>query len=141
MAAFASVAWPPVETMLSDKTLSRIASWDPLVTQTIEEHSSPGDYVLAPGAPVLLVSMDRRNPYSLGEPTDTMLPYVPWLPPKLQMDGLRQQLEQNLPKVCYFPDWFRPQQRMWDELLYKPLLVKHGYIKLDDRLWYLPDSH
>lgn len=141
MAAFLFVAWAPTRIMLTEaRSLHPIATWDPLVTEAIERHSKPGDYVLAPGVPVIFVALDRRNPYPLGGPSDDILPYLPAAGPKLQLEALRQQLEQNLPKVCYFADWFRPKQRMWHELLYDPLLAKHQYIKVSDSLWYLPDS-
>jgi hypothetical protein len=141
LAAFLFVAWTPTQIMLTEACSHyRIATWDPLVTETIERHSKPGDYVLAPGAPVIFVALNRKNPYPLGGPSDAILPYLLAVPPKLQMESLHQQLEQNLPKVCYFPEWFRPQQNEWHELLYDPLLAKHHYVKVNDELWYLPES-
>ena len=56
------------------------------------------------------------------------------------MESLRAELEKHLPKVCYFAGWFRPRQQKWHELLYDPLLAKYHYIKVDDRLWYLPEG-
>jgi hypothetical protein len=141
MAAFLFVAWAPTQIMLKEaRRHYSLAGWDPLVSETIERHSKPGDYILAPGVPVIFVALDRKNPYPLGGPSDDILPYLRAANPKLQLEALRQQLEQNLPKVCYFADWFRPQQKMWHELLYDPLLVKYRYIQVSDSLWYLPDE-
>lgn len=141
MTAFLFVAWAPTQIMLREiRSHHNIATWDPLVTETIERHSKPGDYILAPGVPVIFVALDRRNPYPLGGPSDDLLPYLSGANSKLQMEVLRQQLEQNLPKVCYFAEWFRPKQKLWHELLYEPLLAKYQYIKVNDSLWYLPDG-
>jgi hypothetical protein len=141
LTAFLFVARTPTQIMLIEaRSHYRIATWDPLVSETIERHSKPGDYILAPGVPIIFVALDRRNPYPLGGPADDILPYLPAANPKLQMEALRQQLEQNLPKVCYFADEFRHNQTRWHELLYDPLLAKHQYIKVNDSLWYLPDS-
>jgi hypothetical protein len=135
------VAWAPTRSMLTESSNRRVTFWDPFVTETIERHSKPGDYVLAPGVPVLLVALDRKNPYPLGGPTDDVLPYLPAAVPTLQMEALRHQLESNLPKVCYFVEWFRPQQQRWHELLYDPLLVKYHYVQVDEGLWYLPEGN
>lgn len=141
MAVFLFVAWTPTRVMLTDARGNHgIARWEPLVAETIERHSKRGDYILAPGVAVIFVALDRKNPYPLGGPPDELLPYLPVANPKLQIESLREQLEQNLPKVCYFAESFRPKQKRWHELLYDPLLAKHQYIKVNDRLWYLPEG-
>ena len=141
LATFIFVAWSPTQLMLTEaRSYHPIATWDPLVRETIERHSKPGDYILVPGIPVIFVALDRRNPYPLGGPSDDILPYLPAASPKLQMEALRQQLEQNLPKVCYFEDLYPPNQKMWHELLYDPLLAKYHYVKVNDHLWHLPDG-
>lgn len=140
VAAFGFVSWTPLKTMAAESYSRRVASWDPLVSEVIEQHSAPGDYVLAPGAPTIFVAFNRQNPYPLGGPSDVILAYEPTFPPSLRMDALRKQLEQNLPKVCYFPEWFEPQQRQFHELLYDPLLRKHNYVRVNDTLWHLPDA-
>lgn len=139
-AALAFVGWGPIASMLAESYSPRVANWDPIVTEIIEQHSAAGDYVLAPGVPTILVALHRRNPYVLAGPSDNILPYVPALPSRCQVDSLRQQLEQNLPKVCYFPAWFRPEQKLCQQWIYQPVLSKHNYKKVDETLWYLADE-
>lgn len=140
-ALFLFVAKRPTAVMWAQRNYNPpIASWDPIVTETIERHSQPGDYLLATESPLIYVAVNRKNPIPVIAATDEVLPYMAIENPKLQMESLRQQLEQNLPKVCYFADSFRPKQKRWHELLYDPLLAKHQYIKVNDRLWYLPDG-
>ena len=140
LALFLIVAKPSTERMLSEEPPGYSLPWDSVVTTTIEEHSKPGDYILATEGPVIFVALNRRNPIPLGAPTDDLLPYMETANSMLQMQSLRAQLERNLPKVCYFAGWLRPHQKLWHELLYDPLLVKYHYIKVDERLWYLPDG-
>src|SRR2546423_899513 len=97
-AAIVFVGWGPTTSMLAESYSPRVASWDPIVTEIIEQHSAAGDYVLAPGTPTILVALHRKNPYVLAGPSDSILPYVPALPPRCQLESLRHQLEQNLPK-------------------------------------------
>jgi hypothetical protein len=141
LAGFVFAAWTPVPALARESYPRRVANWDSLVTEIVEQHSGPGDYVLAPGVPTVLVALNRRNPYPLGGPSDAVLPFLADLPSDLQLEALRAQLEQNLPKVCYFPEWFRPHQDRWHELLYDPLLRKYNYVKVNETLWYLPDTH
>lgn len=135
--ALVFVGWRPTTSMLTESYSPRVASWDPIVTEIIEQHSAAGDYVLAPGVPTILVALHRKNPYVLAGPSDNILPYVSALPRRCQIDSLRQQLEQNLPKVCYFPAWFRPEQKLCQQWIYQPVLSKHNYKKVDETLWYL----
>jgi hypothetical protein len=135
-ALFSFVASGPIRVLLVEKLSSPAVSWDPLVVETIEGHSKPGDYVLATGGPLILVAMDRRSPYLV----DERLPSLAAANSALQMDPLRAELEEHLPKVCYFPKWIRPSQRVLHELLYDPLLAEHHYIKVNDELWYLPED-
>jgi len=140
LALFLYVASGPVRVMLAEPRRSSIISWDPLVIETIEKHSKPGDYILATEGPLIYVAMNRRAPIPVANPADDVLPYLMAENPML-MESLRDQLEKNLPKVCYFAGWFRPRQKLWHELLYDPLLVKYHYITADGRLWYLrPDD-
>ncbi len=138
---FLFVAKTPTQIIFAEKLSGYSPPWDSLVTETIEKHSKPGDYILATEGPVIYVAMNRRNPIPVGGPADDILPYMAAANPTLQMESLRAELEKHLPKVCYFAGWFRPHQKKWHELLYDPLLAKYHYIKVDDRLWYLPDSH
>lgn len=106
----------------------------------VERHSKPGDYILATEGPLIYVAMNRRAPLPVPNPADEVLPYLAAENSMLKMDVLRDQLERNLPKVCFFEGSFRPRQKLWHKLLYDPLLEKYHYIKVDDRLWYLPDA-
>jgi 4-amino-4-deoxy-L-arabinose transferase-like glycosyltransferase len=138
---FLFVAKPQTQVMLAEKPAGYLLPWDFIVTETIEGHSRPGDYILAPEGPVIYVAMNRRCPLPVAGPSDDILPYMAVANSTLQMESLHTELEKNLPKVCYFPGRFHLRQKMWHELLYDPLLAKYHYIKVDDRLWYLPDSH
>jgi hypothetical protein len=137
---FFFVALPPVRTMLAVTGFPRVVLWDPVVADTIEKHSKPGDYILAPEGPLIYVVTKRKNPLFVVNPPDTLLPYLKDADPRLQIDSLQAELERNLPKVCYFAGWMRPNQEMWHQLLFDPILVKHGYVRVNDGLWYLPDE-
>lgn len=137
-AVFLFVATGPTRRVLAERLSRPILSWDPLVVETIEKHSNPGDYVLAPAGPLILVAMNRKNPYNLASPVDDILPYLGAEHPERTLESLRSQLERNLPKVCYFASSMRPRQKKWHELLYDPLLVKYQYVRVNDNLWYLP---
>lgn len=140
-ALFVFVAKQPTAVIFAQQYYSpQIGSWEPIVAETIQRHSRPGDYILATESPLIYVAMNRENPIPVIGADDGILPYMAVENPQLQMDALRQQLEQNLPKVCYFASWYRPQQQLWHELLYDPLLEKYNYIQVNDRLWYLPDG-
>jgi hypothetical protein len=137
---FFFVAKAPIQEALAEKPAGYTLPWDSIVTETIEQHSKPGDYILAPEGPVIYVAMNRRCPLPVAGPPDDILPYMASASSTLQMESLRAELEKNLPKVCYFAGWLRPRQKKWHELLYDPILAKHHYVKVNDRLWYLPGS-
>jgi hypothetical protein len=114
--------------------------WDPLLIQTIEQHSKPGDYILTTEGPLLYVATNRKSPLGINFFVDEILPYVTAENRVLQMEILRENLEKHLPKVCYFPAWLRPRQDKYHELLFDPLLLKYNYTKVNDFIWYLPDA-
>jgi hypothetical protein len=128
------------KTVLQQPTAYHPYEWDPLVVQTIEQHSKPGDYILTTEGPLLYVAMDRQNPIGLNFFVDEILPYVTGENRMLKMEILRADLEKHLPKVCYFPAWIRPRQNRWHELLFDPLIAKHHYVKVNELLWYLPEE-
>jgi hypothetical protein len=140
-ALFLFVAKRPTEVMLAQQHYNpQIVSWDPIVTETIEQHSQPGDYLLATEGPLIYVVMNRKHPIPVGGFTDEILPYMATENSMLRMDSLRDELEKHLPKVCYFAGQLRPRQKMWHELLYDPLIKKYHYVQVNDRLWYLPED-
>ena len=136
---FLFVAGGSIRVMFAEAYTHRVVSWDPLVLETIDEHSKPGDYILATEGPLIYVATNRKNAIPVAAADDSLLPYLGAESPSLQIDSLRDQLERNLPKVCYFAGpSFRSRQEMWHELLYDPLLRKHHYVQVNGRLWYLP---
>lgn len=140
-ALFLFVAKQPTEVMFTQQYyIPQIGVWDPIVVETIERHSQPGDYILSTESPLLYVVMNRKSPIPVSGADDGILPYMAAENPQLQMEFLRNELEKNLPKVCYFAGWYRPRQKMWHELLYDPLIIKHHYVQVNDRLWYLPEE-
>jgi hypothetical protein len=126
--------------VLAQEAMFQHVPWDPLLIQTIEEHSKPGDYILTTEGPLLYVDLNRKSPLGINFFVDEILPYVTARNRVLQMEILRDNLEKHLPKVCYFPAWLRPRQDKYHELLFDPLLLKHNYIKVNEFIWYLPDS-
>jgi hypothetical protein len=135
MGLFLFVARSPTQTMLTEKSLGYSLPWGPLVTETIERHSKPGDYVLQTGGYLVYPAMNRRYPMSV---TPEFFPYLAPNNPRMQVESLRDDLEKNLPRVCYFAGRVFPQQKIWQESLYDPLLAKYHYVKVNDELWYLP---
>jgi hypothetical protein len=138
--AFLFVAWTPTRPMLGPAPLPKLVSWEPIVTETIEQRSGPNDYILATEGPLIYAVLNRKIPIPVIGADDGILPYMAIENPQLQMDALREQLERNLPKVCYFAGWYRPRQKLWHELLYDPFLAKYHYVQVNDRLWYLPED-
>jgi hypothetical protein len=115
-------------------------TWDPIVIETIERHSKPGDYVLSTQELFLYVDLNRRAPLGTQMFLDEVLPYVTVGNPHLSMDALRVDLERHLPKVCFFGSWLRSRQQRFHQELFDPLLAKYHYVQVNDRLWYLPDG-
>jgi hypothetical protein len=134
---FLFVAWNPTGDMLADKYAGYSLPWDPLVTETIERHSKPGDYVLETGGYLIYPAMDRKYPLSV---TPEFAPYLTTKNGTMRMESLREELEKNLPKVCSFAERGFPQEKSWREQLYDPLLAKYHYVKVTEKLWYLPDG-
>ena len=127
-------------TVLKQPVAYQERAWDPLVVQTINRHSGPGDYILTTEGPLIYVAMNRKGPLGLNFFVDEILPYLTSDNRTLKIDLLFATLEKNLPKVCYFPSWLRPRQHRFHELLFTPLLAKHNYVKVTDSLWYLPEK-
>ena len=115
-------------------------TWDQTVVETIERHSKPGDYILSTQEPLIYVALNRKGPLGTQIFLDEVLPYAAGASPMLSMESLRDNLEKHLPKVCYFGSWLRNRQQRHHQLLFDPLLVKYHYVKVNDRLWYLPDG-
>ncbi len=139
-ALFLFVAKSQLQVVFSEKATFHKIAWDPLLAETIQQHSKPGDYILATGTPLIYVSMNRKNPLALNLFVDDVLPYMAGDNPMLSMQILAEDLDKHLPKVCYFPAWLRPRQDIWHQQLFDPLLANHHYIKVTDQLWYLPEE-
>lgn len=129
----------PTKEALETKVVFPYAPWDPVLHETIEQHSAPGDYILTTEGPLLYVVANRKNPLPLNFFVDEILPYVTVENRLLQMELLRASLEKHLPKVCYFAPWLRPRQDKYHELLFDPLLRKYNYVRVTDSIWHLPD--
>lgn len=134
------VGYDPTKEVLKERPAFQHMPWDPLLIQTIEQHSKPGDYILTTEGPLLYVALNRRSPLGINFFVDEILPYVTAENRVLQMDILRANLEKHLPKVCYFSPWLRSRQDKYHELLFDPLLLKYNYTKVNDFIWYLPDN-
>jgi hypothetical protein len=134
------VGYAPTKDVLKKKALFQHAPWDPVLHETIERHSRPGDYILTTEGPLLYVVTNRKNPLPLNSFVDETLPFVTAENRVLKMELLRANLEKNLPKVCYFPPWLRPRQDKYHELLFDPLLRKHDYTKVNNSVWHLPEA-
>lgn len=117
-----------------------VLRWDPVVVETINQHSKPGDYILSTETPLIYVALNRKAPLGTQMFFDEVLPYLSIGNPMLSMESLRNGLEKNLPKVCYFASWARNRQEKHHQLLFDPLIAKYHYVKVNDRLWYLPDG-
>ena len=130
----------PTKDVLKKKTVFQHVPWDPILHETIEQHSRPGDYILTTEGPLLYVVTNRKNPLPLNFFVDEILPYVTSENRHLQMDLLRATLEKHLPKVCYFAPWLRSRQDKYHELLFDPLLRKYNYTKVNDSIWRLPNA-
>ena len=141
-AALSFVMAPPLRVALEEPPKRHAYPWyyEPLLWETIERHSQPGDYILSTESPLLYVATNRRNPLPLGAFTDEILPYMSAENRTLQLERLRQSLEANLPKVIYFASWLRPRQEKFHQLLFDPLLAKYGYVRVTDRIWHLPPA-
>jgi hypothetical protein len=135
---FLFVAWSPTGVMLAGKYEGYRLPWEPLVTETIERHSKPGDYILETGGYLIYPAMDRKYPFAV---TPEFAPYLRTLKRTMRMESLREELEKNLPRVCSFAGGEFPEQKIWREHLYDPLLLKYHYVKVNDELWYLPDAN
>lgn len=133
---FVFVGWPTCLTVIRE-TRSGLPL-DPLAVQTIEAHSKPGDYILSTESPYIYAATNRRSPLGVCGLIDVVLPYTAAIP-MLRLDSLREQLEEHVPKVCYFASWMRPRQQTLHKLLFDPFLAEHHYVRVSDRLWYLPD--
>lgn len=140
-ALFLFVAQGPTKMVLKKRLDFPEISWDPLLIQTIEQHSKPGDYILTTEGPLLYVATNRKSPLVVNFFVDEMLLYGTAENPVLQMAVLRKDLEKHLPKVCYFPTWLRTRQDNYHQLLFDPLLLKHNYTRVNDLIWYLPDAN
>lgn len=134
------VGYDATKVVLEKPATYQPRGWDPLLVQTIDRHSKSGDYILTTEGPLLYVDMNRKGPLGINAFLDEMLPYLSANNNLLKIEALRAGLEKNLPKVCYFPDWLRPRQAKYRELLFDPLLAKHRYVKVTDSLWYLPEE-
>jgi hypothetical protein len=130
----------PTQKLLAKKEVFQYVPWDAILHETIEQHSKPGDYILTTEGPLLYVVTNRKNPLPLNFFVDEILPYVTAENRGLQMDLLRANLEEHLPRVCYFPPWLRGRQDKYRELLFDPLLRKYHYTRVNDFIWYLPDA-
>jgi len=134
---FIYVAAGPVRTALAAKpTLNSGPDIPQIVTETIDKHSKPGDYVLMTESPLVYIVTNRKSPLPIAFFLDDILPYDP----TLHIDALQERLEQYLPKVCYFGSSLSARQTTFRRLLFEPLLAEHYYIKVRDDLWYLPES-
>jgi 4-amino-4-deoxy-L-arabinose transferase-like glycosyltransferase len=134
------VGFEPTKAVLKEQLSFQHVPWPPILLQTINEHSKPGDYILTTEGPLLYVDQNRKNPLGLNFFVDEILDYVTAKNRVLQMDVLRANLEKHLPKVCYFPAWLRNRQDKFHELLFDPLLLKYNYIKVNELIWHLPDA-
>lgn len=114
--------------------------WDSEVADVIERHSKAGDYILSTQGCLIYVELNRKAPLGTQIFLDEVFPYIGDTNPKLSIKSLRDNLEKHLPKVCYFGSWLRNRQSRYHQLLFDPLIVKYHYVKVNDRLWYLPDS-
>lgn len=142
ISALSFVMTPPLRVALEEPPKRHTYPWyyEPLLVETIERHSQPGDYILSTESPLLYVATNRKNPLPLGAFTDEILPYMAAENQTLQLDRLRQSLEANLPKVVYFASWLRPRQEKFHQLLFDPLLAKYGYVRVTDQIWHLPPA-
>jgi hypothetical protein len=140
-ALFFWVAREPTRQVAAAPTAFASPTWDPIVIETIERHSKPGDYVLSTQEMFLYVALNRRAPLGTQMFLDEVLPYVSVGNPTLSMEALRNDLEKHLPKVCFFGSWIRSRQQRFHQELFDPLLVKYHYVQVNDRLWYLPDRN
>jgi len=134
------VAQDATRRVLAQEPMFQHAPWDAILLQTINQHSKPGDYILTTGGPLLYVDQNRKSPLGLNFFVDEILSYVTTKNRVLQMAVLRKNLENHLPKVCYFPGWVRSRQEKFRELLFDPLLLKYNYTRVNDSIWYLPDA-
>lgn len=108
----------------------------PIVVETIEKHSKPGDYILVTETPLVYVVMNRKSSLPIAFFLDDILPYDP----TLQIDSLREKLEARLPKVFYMGNKYYARQTTYRLLLFEPLLAEHDYVKVSEGLWYLPEE-
>jgi hypothetical protein len=140
---FAFVAKAPTQRVLAEKhPPERVIPVDPLAVETINRHSKPHDYILDTDSALLYVVLNRKSPLPVVGFTDEFLAAALLADvPSMRIEILRERLEQHLPRVCYFSSSYRPRQEMYHQLLFDPLLAKYHYIKVDDRLWYLPEDH
>jgi hypothetical protein len=135
---FICVAAAQTKIVLTEKHLPYSYPWDSLVAETVEKHSRPGDYILSTDSPFIYVILNRKNPLPLGAFTDEILPYMARGNPAVRLESFRQELEAHPPKVFYFAGVMRARQEKFHQLLFDPFLIDHHYVKVDDRLWYLP---
>ena len=134
---FVFVGKGPIRTALATTpALDSRPAVDPLLTQTIEQHSKPGEYILLTATPLVYIMMDRKSPLPIAFFLDEILPYDP----TLQIDSLRAKLQQRIPRVCYLGGIYYARQGTYRRLLFEPFLAEHHYIKINDQLWYLPDG-
>ena len=140
ISSFAFVAAAPVRQALAECGSVRTRELEPILAETISRHSGAGDYILTTEGPLVYLLADRKNPLPLNSFFDAMIPYLPRAHPDLDLKRLDEQLEQHLPKVVHFSVLLHSMQARFRELLLEPLLARHGYVRVTDQIWYLPDA-
>jgi hypothetical protein len=140
-ALFAFVAKAPTQRMLAENyPPERDIPVDRVAVETIQQHSKPGDYILDTDSALLYVVTNRKSPLPIVGFTDEFLSAgITAGLRSMQIEHLRAQLEEHLPKVCYFSVGYRPRQETYHRLLFDPFLQDHHYVRINEDLWYLPD--
>jgi hypothetical protein len=125
--------------VITEKKTAAHISVDPVILQTIEAHSKPGDYILTAESPIVCVLANRQNALGVCGLNDAILPYIKGTP--LQIETLRGSLEEKLPKVFVFGTNVQIQQKAFHRVLFDPFLAEHHYVRVNDLLWYLPGEN
>jgi hypothetical protein len=114
------------------------------VQKAVDQHSQENDYILVTGHPVLYPFLNRRHSFNAaGLMLDNCLGYFNNGNIAKTLEESRLELESKKPKVIYIVDdssYLKDRQHMWIDKLIMPFILKNGYQKIDDHLYYLPDN-
>jgi len=111
------------------------------ITDTINQYSKKGDYVLLKDNPFLYVVWDRKNPLKWSTMLDQFIVTYKGNNEQEKLHNLLLQIETNLPKIIYIPPSkiYLEQTKHLNKVI-KPLINKYQYYMVYPDLYILPSG-